>query len=84
MRTTLNLDPELMREVKQTAARTGRTIGAVVEDLLRESLGRAKANRGKRHVKLLVSSHALGLQPGVDLDNSASLLDILDSGDDTD
>ena len=34
MRTTLNIDDELMSRVKETAARTGRTITALVGDAL--------------------------------------------------
>lgn len=34
MRTTLNIDDDLMARVKDTAARTGRTVTALVEDAL--------------------------------------------------
>jgi hypothetical protein len=40
MRITLNLHDDLLAEAKQVAARTGRTLTAVVEDALRESLHR--------------------------------------------
>lgn len=39
MRTTLNLDPDLMRSAKAEAARTGKTLTSVIEDALRLSLG---------------------------------------------
>jgi hypothetical protein len=35
MRTTLNVDETLLREAKSLAARSGRSVGAVVEDALR-------------------------------------------------
>ncbi len=38
MRTTLDLDDELMRAVKRRAADTGRTMTEVLEDALREGL----------------------------------------------
>ena len=40
MRTTINLDDALLAEAKQVAARTGRSLTAVVEDALRQSLYR--------------------------------------------
>jgi predicted transcriptional regulator len=38
MRTTVRIDDELYRAVKEQAARTGRAIGEVIEDALRRSL----------------------------------------------
>ena len=79
MRTTINLDDDLLAEAKQVAARTGRSLTAVVEDALRESLHR-------RH---LIARQAIelptfgegGVQPGVDLDDSAALLDLMEQDD---
>jgi len=41
VRTTLRIDPRLLREAKRIAAESGKTLTAVIEDLLRESLARA-------------------------------------------
>jgi hypothetical protein len=79
MRTTLNLDDALLAEAKQVAARTGRSLAAVVEDALRESLHR-RNRPGVRTVELPVFGEG-GLQPGVDLDDSAALLELMDQGD---
>lgn len=79
MRTTVRLDDRLLAEAKHLAARTGRTLTAVIEDALRESLARCKpANR--RRPATLPSYHGQGLQPGVDLDDSAALLDLMEAG----
>ncbi|HEY2960470.1 MAG TPA: type II toxin-antitoxin system VapB family antitoxin [Actinomycetota bacterium] len=78
MRTTLNLDDALLAEAKQVAARTGRSLAAVVEDALRESLHR-RNRPGVRTVELPVFGEG-GLQPGVDLDDSAALLELMDQG----
>jgi hypothetical protein len=78
MRTTLNLDDALLAEAKQVAARTGRSLAAVVEDALRESLHR-RNRPGARTVELPVFGEG-GLQPGVDLDDSAALLELMDQG----
>ena len=81
MRTTINLDDALLAEAKQVAARTGRSLTAVVEDALRESLHR-RHRTVRRAVELPVFG-AGGVQPGVDLDDSAALLDLMEKDDDT-
>lgn len=77
MRTTLNLDDELLRRAKLVAAATGRTLTAVVEDALTESLGRRHPGKRRGRVRLTTYGRG-GLQPGVDLDDSAALLDLMD------
>ncbi len=81
MRTTLRLDDQLFREVKAAAAESGRTFTSIVEDALRESLARRRQSPAKRRV-VLPTFGSGGLMPGVDLDNSAALLDIMEAGDD--
>ena len=78
MRTTFRLDDHLLKEAKQLAARTGRTLTAVIEDALREMLARARKRRERATVKL-PTFRGDGLRPGVDLDDSASLFDIMDT-----
>jgi len=79
MRTTINLDDDLLAEAKQVAARTGRTLTAVVEDALRESLHRRR-HTSRRAVELPTFG-AGGAQPGVDLDDSAALLELMEPDD---
>jgi hypothetical protein len=81
MRTTINLDDDLLAEAKQVATRTGRSLTDVVEDALRESLHR-RHRTARRAVELPVFGED-GLQPGVDLDDSAALLDLMDQDDST-
>jgi hypothetical protein len=82
MRTTINIDDALLAEAKQVAARTGRSLAAVVEDALRESLHR-RNRPGVRTVELPVFGEG-GFQPGVDLDDSAALLELMEQEDDQD
>jgi ribbon-helix-helix CopG family protein len=77
MRTTIRLDDDLLSQAKQLAAATGRTLTAVIEDALRAQLARRADPR--RRVKLPVFHGGGGLQPGVDLDNNAALLELLES-----
>lgn len=79
MRTTVRLDDDLLRQAKALAARTGRTLTAVIEDGLREALGRHRRRQEQPPVAL-PTFRGKGLRPGVDLDDTAGLLDILDGG----
>jgi hypothetical protein len=76
MRTTINIEDALLAEAKQVAARTGRSLAAVVEDALRESLHR-RQRTARRDVELPVFGEG-GMQAGVDLDDSAALLDLME------
>jgi hypothetical protein len=79
MRTTINLDDALLAEAKQVAARTGKSLAALVEDALRESLHR-RHRPGVRTVELPMFGQG-GLRPGVDLDDSADLLALMEHDD---
>jgi predicted transcriptional regulator len=72
MWTTISLDDALLAEAKHVAARTGRSLTAVVEDALRESLHR-RHHIARRAVELPTFGEG-GVQPGVDLDDSAAPL----------
>jgi predicted transcriptional regulator len=76
MRTTIRINDELYRDVKATAARSGRTVAAVLEDALRRGL---HADDGAEatcyELKALGRS---GLRPGVDLSSTASINEALD------
>ena len=77
MKTTVRLDEQLLQQTKEYAAHTGRTVTAVIEDALREMFARQKIMGQNRRLNLTVVS-GQGLQPGVDLDDSAALLDLMD------
>jgi hypothetical protein len=77
MRTTLRLDDDLLAEVKQVAARSDRILTAVSEDGLREVLARQRKAEERRPVRLLTVLRG-GRQPGVDLDDSAALLSLME------
>lgn len=74
---TIQLDDHLFREVEKWAAQSNRSVQAVVEDAIKAALPRAKPPR-TGPLKLPTYGGS-GLQPGVDLDNSAGLLDIMES-----
>lgn len=79
MRTTLALDDDLYREAKKAAVDSGRTVTAVIEAALRESLRRRQGSAKRRKKVRLPTFRGEGLMPGVDLDDSASLLDLMET-----
>ena len=81
MRTTIRIDEQLLKEAKQLAARRGKSLTSIIEDALRESLAR-QHEAGQRERVRLVTFSGKGLLPGVDLDDSAALLDLLESSND--
>jgi plasmid stability protein len=74
MRTTIKIDDRLLAEAKARAARSGRTLNAVVEDALRAALAR-REDDGARIAPVLPTFAGSRLLPGVDLDDSAALLE---------
>ena len=77
MRTTIRLDDALLREVKAHAVETGRTLTSVIEDALRASLRRSHS-QPERPIPVFRPRSRGGLQPGVDLSDSAALLDLME------
>lgn len=79
MRTTIRLDDELLTAAKAAAVRSGRTLTAVIEDALREALARPAGRTLPEAVSL--PTFAGRPQPGVDLDDSAALLALMERPD---
>jgi predicted transcriptional regulator len=75
MRTTINLPDDLLARLKKVAAESRTTVTRLIEDALREALARRGRKSRPRGVKLTTFGTA-GVQPGVDLDDSAALLDL--------
>ena len=78
MRTTVRLDEHLLAEAKKHAAESGKPLTAVLEQALRESLAR-RGPKGKSKPVRLKTVKGYGVRAGVDLDDSASLLDLMGS-----
>lgn len=76
MRTTVTLDDHLLREAKQLAVSTGRTLGDVVNDALLVLL----SNRSDPSAAAvdLPTYGGSGLQPGVDLEDKDAIAELLD------
>lgn len=79
MRTTVRLDPDLLQAAKALALERRSTLTALIEESLRATL--AQAREPRQTVALPISEGGKGVLPGVDLDNSAALLDLMDEAD---
>jgi len=78
MRTTVRLDEGLLRQAKAAAAREGETVTSLIERGLRLVLAASGRRPQRTRVRLPVSRAKGGTRPGVTLDDSSAVLDILD------
>lgn len=78
-RTTVRLPEDLMRKVKRAASETERSLTAVIEDALREHLSRPIESTSQLLDPLPTDGKG-GLQPGVSIDDSRALRELLDEG----
>lgn len=78
MRTTIRLDDALLRRAKAAAAAGGKSLNALIEDAVRAALAPRKST-ARVSESVLPTFGGRGLQPGVDLDDSAALLDLMES-----
>lgn len=84
MRTTLNIDDDLYRQVKSAAALRGCSVTSLVEEAMRLVLAQGSTTR--ELPPMPVSHRSAGLTPefvdsGVDLDDTSALLEYLDRRD---
>ena len=80
MRTTIRINEQLLRDAKALAANMGCSLTSLIEDGLRQALAHQTIGPRKNPIRLNTVS-GRGLRPGVDLDDSAKLLDFLERAD---
>ena len=78
MRTTVRLNEALLRQAKNEAARRGETLTALIERGLRLALAGPVSGQRRARVRLPVSRATGGTHSGVNLDDSAAMLDLLE------
>ena len=78
MRTTISLDDDLLRTAKQRALEAHSTLSRLVENALRVALSAPKTRGDASVVPRLRTFRGQGLRPGVDIDHSAALLDMME------
>ena len=80
MRTTIYIPDDLLAEAKKLAAESQRTLTAVIEDSLRETLARRRRKNRSEPTRLTTFGQG-GTRPGVDLDDTAALIDMMEESD---
>lgn len=76
MRTTVRINDDLLKRAKKRAAHEGRTLTSLIEEGLSLALSEPKASH-RRKVRLPVSKAAGGICPGVDLNRSCDLEEVM-------
>ena len=79
MRTTVRLDDNLLDQARREAQRRGQTLTSLIDQGLRLALAQPQHRPRRKRFVLPVSKRTGGVLPGIDLDNSAALLDIMDA-----
>ncbi|MEO8620315.1 MAG: YlcI/YnfO family protein [bacterium] len=77
MRTTIRLDDALLRKAKAAAASSGRSLNQLIEDAVRAALAPSRAATRVAEPDL-PTYRGRGLRPGVNLDDSSALRDVMD------
>jgi len=75
VRTTLNIDDQILAIAKHRAIEQGVPLTRIVENALREAFFKTEENNKEIH---LLTVKGPGVKPGIDLDHTSSLLDIMD------
>lgn len=76
MRTTLNLEDELMRTLKRRAAETGRTMTELIEEAVREMLAQPREQPGEREFPWVTVRGRV--RTGIDITDRDSLLEAME------
>ncbi len=74
MRTTLNLDDQLLDYARHRAVEERVSLARVIESALRESFSKPTATH---ETVRLITAPGIGIKPGIDLDDGRTLLDIM-------
>ena len=77
MRTTINLPDDLILQAKKAALEADTTLTEIIANALREALLRGRRKRPRRKIKLTTYGEG-GTFPGIDLDDTSAVLDLMD------
>jgi hypothetical protein len=77
MRTTINLPDDLILQAKKAALDADTTLTEVIANALREALQKGRRKAPRRKIKLTTYGEG-GTFPGVDVDDTSALLDLMD------
>jgi len=78
MRTTIDVQDDLLVELKRVAAESNRTLKDLIEDAIRAALALRRAEVTTTSSSPIVTFRGKGVQRGVNLNNTGELLDVMD------
>ncbi len=78
LRTTVRLEESLLEQAKAEAARRNTTVTALIEQGLYLVIKEGQKPKARKKIELPISTKGGGPLPGIDISNSADLLDIMD------
>jgi len=78
VRTTIDVDDELMLALKRVSAETRRSLKSLIEDAIRSTLAKREAGAGEAGAQKVITFRGNGVQPGVNIDSMRELLDIME------
>ena len=76
MRTTLTLEPDVARQLRQQIAEKKLPLKRIVNDALRAGL--SQTSKKEKAARFIVEPHSFGFKPGIDRDKLGQLLDELE------
>jgi hypothetical protein len=77
MRTTVTLDPDVERLLKNEAHRSGESFKVALNEAVRKAF-RPSPHPSKKRKPFVVKSHPMGLMPGIDYSKANKLADDLE------
>jgi hypothetical protein len=78
VRTTVDIQDDLLIELKRVAAERRRPLKELIEDAIRASLQQGKAARRRKERPSVITFRGRGVKSGVNLDSMQELLDVMD------
>lgn len=78
MRTTIDVQDDLLIELKRVAAESNRTLKELIEDAIRAALALRQAEVTTTGSSPIVTFRGKGVQRGVNLNSTSELLDVMD------
>jgi Arc/MetJ family transcription regulator len=78
MRTTIDVQDDLLVELKRVAAESNRTLKDLVEDAIRAALALRRSEVTTTGSHPIVTFRGRGVQRGVNLNSMSELLDVMD------
>ncbi len=78
MRTTIDIQDDLLVELKRLAAESNRTLKDLVEDAIRAALALRRSEVTGATRQALITFRGKGVQRGVNLDSTSELLDLME------